>query len=77
MIESTARDALAAAARFSGVALDSRRGALVETRAPYAPLNHLQVDLLQRWRRGEHEEKTRRAILITINGIAAGLRNTG
>ncbi len=42
-----------------------------------APLNHLQVDLLQRWRRGEHEEKTRRAILITINGIAAGLRNTG
>ncbi|NLH82683.1 MAG: phosphoenolpyruvate carboxylase [Phyllobacteriaceae bacterium] len=42
-----------------------------------APLNHLQVELLRRWRRGQVEEKTQRGILITINGIAAGLRNTG
>ncbi len=42
-----------------------------------APLNHLQVELLGRWRRGQVEEKTQRGILITINGIAAGLRNTG
>jgi phosphoenolpyruvate carboxylase len=50
----------------------------INRRAPYiAPLNHLQIELFQRWRRGEHEEKTRRAILISINGVAAGLRNTG
>jgi phosphoenolpyruvate carboxylase len=42
-----------------------------------APLNHLQVELLRRWRDGLHEEKTQRGILISINGIAAGLRNTG
>ena len=42
-----------------------------------APLNHLQVELIRRWRKGMVEEKTRRGILITINGIAAGLRNTG
>lgn len=42
-----------------------------------APLNHLQVELLRRWRRGQTEDKTQRGILISINGIAAGLRNTG
>jgi phosphoenolpyruvate carboxylase len=42
-----------------------------------APLNHMQVELLRRWREGNREEKTQRGILITINGIAAGLRNTG
>jgi phosphoenolpyruvate carboxylase len=42
-----------------------------------APLNHLQVELLRRWRDGIREEKTQRGILISINGIAAGLRNTG
>jgi phosphoenolpyruvate carboxylase len=39
------------------------------------PLNHLQVELLDRVRAGaEHE---REALLATISGIAAGLRNTG
>ena len=42
-----------------------------------APLNHLQVELLRRWRAGQIDEKARRGILISINGIAAGLRNTG
>ena len=42
-----------------------------------APLNHLQIELLRRWREGQREEKTQRGILISINGIAAGLRNTG
>jgi phosphoenolpyruvate carboxylase len=47
-------------------------------RFPYiAPLNHLQVELLRRWRAGKTDEKTHRGILISINGIAAGLRNTG
>jgi phosphoenolpyruvate carboxylase len=42
-----------------------------------APLNHLQVELLRRWRAGQVDEKEQRGILISINGIAAGLRNTG
>ena len=47
-------------------------------RVPYiAPLNHLQVELIRRWRTGTQDERTRRGILISINGIAAGLRNTG
>jgi phosphoenolpyruvate carboxylase len=50
----------------------------IKHRFPYiTPLNHLQVELLRRWRAGNHDERTRRGILITINGIAAGLRNTG
>ncbi|MCA0422624.1 MAG: phosphoenolpyruvate carboxylase, partial [Proteobacteria bacterium] len=50
----------------------------IRHRFPYiAPLNHLQVELIRRWRVGQQDEKTRRGILISINGIAAGLRNTG
>ena len=48
------------------------------TRTPYIdPLNHLQVALLQRHRAGDNEEKVKRAIHLTINGIATGLRNSG
>jgi phosphoenolpyruvate carboxylase len=50
----------------------------LRNRSPYIdPLNHLQVELLRRYRAGETQERTRRAILLTINGIAAGLRNSG
>jgi len=48
------------------------------TRTPYIdPLNHLQVALLYRHRAGDSDEKVKRAIHLTINGIAAGLRNSG
>ena len=48
------------------------------TRIPYIdPLNHLQVSLLHRHRAGETDELVKRAIHLTINGIAAGLRNSG
>jgi len=47
-------------------------------RTPYIdPLNHLQVALLHRHRNGDNEEKVKRAIHLTINGIATGLRNSG
>jgi phosphoenolpyruvate carboxylase len=42
-----------------------------------APLHALQVELLQRRRAGEDDEDVQRALLVTVNGIAAGLRNTG
>ena len=42
-----------------------------------APLNHLQVELLRRWRAGLVDDDARTGILISINGISAGLRNTG
>ncbi len=47
-------------------------------RFPYiTPLNYLQAELLRRWRAGLIDHKARVGILIAINGIAAGLRNTG
>jgi len=50
----------------------------VRNRLPYIdPLNHLQVELLRRWRGGETDDRLKRAILLSINGIAAGLRNSG
>jgi len=49
----------------------------VGLRNPYVdPLNLLQVELLDRVRHG-HEEGLRDALMICINGIAAGMRNTG
>ncbi len=51
-------------------------------RFPYIdPLHHLQVELIRRYRAGEQDVdrdgKVRRGLHISINGIAAGLRNTG
>jgi phosphoenolpyruvate carboxylase len=51
----------------------------LRNRIPYIdPLNHLQIDLLRRARRKRGEDDDlRRAIHLTINGVAAGLRNSG
>jgi phosphoenolpyruvate carboxylase len=41
------------------------------------PLNLLQVEFLRRLRQTPENETLRRGLLLTINGIAAGLKNTG
>jgi phosphoenolpyruvate carboxylase len=54
----------------------------IRNRLPYLdPLNHLQVELIKRHRGGNRadasDERIRRGIHLTINGVSAGLRNTG
>jgi phosphoenolpyruvate carboxylase len=50
----------------------------IERRNPYVdPLSFIQVELLRRLRRDGASDELVRAMLLTINGIAGGLRNTG
>jgi phosphoenolpyruvate carboxylase len=50
----------------------------VFNRFPYLePLNHLQVELLRRYRGGENDEFVQRGILLTMSGLASALRNSG
>jgi phosphoenolpyruvate carboxylase len=50
----------------------------VRHRFPYLdPLNHVQVELLKMHRAQNSDERVLRGIQLTINGISAGLRNTG
>ncbi|GAB11030.1 phosphoenolpyruvate carboxylase [Gordonia araii NBRC 100433] len=50
----------------------------VYNRYPYLePLNLLQVELLRRYRAGDDSREVRRGILITMNGLATALRNSG
>ncbi|HMK89277.1 MAG TPA: phosphoenolpyruvate carboxylase [Methylocystis sp.] len=50
----------------------------LQLRMPYiAPLNYLQIELIRRWRSGRTDDDIREGILTSINGVAAGLRNTG
>ncbi len=50
----------------------------VFNRFPYLePLNHLQVELLRRYRSGEDDELVQRGILLTMNGLSSALRNSG
>ncbi|HXD11852.1 MAG TPA: phosphoenolpyruvate carboxylase, partial [Anaerolineales bacterium] len=55
----------------------------IQLRNPYVdPLNYIQVETLQRLRslpdpEGAEAQSLREVMALTINGIAAGLRNTG
>lgn len=50
----------------------------IRLRNPYVdPMSLIQVELMRRKRDGDESEELNRAITATINGISAGLRNTG
>ena len=86
LIEAEHQAACEALERISG---ESRRLASnpslarsIEHRFPYLdPLNHLQVELMRRYRQHPAGEplnpRVQRGIHLSINGVAAGLRNTG
>lgn len=53
-------------------------GRLIRLRMPYVePLNHVQIELIRRRRAGDDDPRVREGILLTLNGVAAGLRNSG
>ncbi len=50
----------------------------IRNRFPYiAPLNHIQIELLRRLRSGDKDPAVEQGIHLSINGVAAGLRNSG
>ena len=68
--------------RYSAASITKQGNPLLERsvrhRFPYLdPLNHVQVELLKEHRAQNPDEQILRGIQLTINGISAGLRNTG
>jgi phosphoenolpyruvate carboxylase len=50
----------------------------IRYRRPYIEaLNHLQIELIARHREGDDDPQVREGVLLTMNGIATGLRNSG
>jgi phosphoenolpyruvate carboxylase len=50
----------------------------IRNRFPYLdPLNHMQIELLKRYRAGDTSDDVVTGMHLTINGLAAGLRNSG
>jgi phosphoenolpyruvate carboxylase len=50
----------------------------IEVRNPYVdPINLVQIELMRRLRGGQDDPRLQHAFTVTVNGIAAGLRNTG
>jgi phosphoenolpyruvate carboxylase len=78
-----AADALAAiTGETTRLAANPALARSIQHRFPYLdPLNHLQVELMRRYRSARPDDpelpRVRTGIHISINGIAAGLRNTG
>jgi phosphoenolpyruvate carboxylase len=76
--ERTVRALLAVSGQHSLLDDNPTLARSIRNRFPYLdPLNHLQVELLRRFRAGHSDERTRHGIHLTINGLAAGLRNSG
>ena len=61
------------------LANDYRLRLSIRLRNPYVdPISLLQIELLRRWReRGRDDDELLRALVATVNGIAAGIQNTG
>ena len=50
----------------------------INVRNPYVdPINLVQIEVLRRMRGGEADDRLRDAFVVTVNGIAAGMRNAG
>jgi phosphoenolpyruvate carboxylase len=50
----------------------------IEVRNPYVdPINLVQIELIRRLREGQDDARLHHAFKVTVNGIAAGMRNTG
>ena len=76
--ERTTRALLAITGHASVLDGDDALARTIRHRFPYLdPLNHLQVELLRRWRAGDRSVPVQRGIHLTINGLATGLRNSG
>jgi phosphoenolpyruvate carboxylase len=69
---------LAISEQMELLARNPRLADSIQSRLPYVnALNHLQVDLLRRRREGDASGDIHAAIHMSINGVAAGLRNSG
>jgi len=76
--ELTSRHLLAISGRDQLLADNPLLARSLRNRLPYMdPLNHLQVELLRRFRAGTTDASVRQGIQLAINGLAAGLRNSG
>jgi phosphoenolpyruvate carboxylase len=50
----------------------------IDVRNPYVdPINLVQIEVIRRLRQGDEDPRLRDAFVVTVNGIAAGMRNTG
>lgn len=77
-LERTMKFVLEIAGRKDFLADNPMLARSIRNRFPYIdPLNHLQFELLKRYRAGDHRDRVKRGIHLCINGIAAGLRNSG
>ncbi len=76
--QATVDAVLAISGQKSLLEADPRLMASIQSRLPYVDaLNHLQVDLLRRRRAGDANADIHRGIHMSINGVSAGLRNSG
>jgi phosphoenolpyruvate carboxylase len=57
---------------------DQAQSQTMDVRGTYTdPLHYLQAELLQRARTEQHDPEVERALMVSMTGIAAGMRNTG
>jgi phosphoenolpyruvate carboxylase len=57
---------------------DQAQSQTMQVRGTYTdPLHYLQAELLQRARTEQHDPEVERALMVSMTGIAAGMRNTG